>query len=127
MTGCAPKRRLFLFLSLTFFFAACSQMRRGSVDEEKEPQFMEGQKRVKRMDYDGAIESFERALQANPNNASAHFELGVLYDQKKSDFAAAIHHYQRHLMLRTNSPMAELVKQNIIGCTRELSKSVPMT
>jgi len=39
-------------------------MRRGSVDEEKEPQFLEGQKRVKRMDWDGAVQSFERALQA---------------------------------------------------------------
>jgi LysM repeat protein len=124
MTECAPNRRLFLFLFLISFVAGCSQMRRGSVDEEKEPQFMEGQKRVKRMDWDGAIQSFERALQANPSNASAHFELGVLYDQKKTDYAAAIYHYQRHLLLRTNSPMADLVKQNITACTRELAKSV---
>jgi LysM repeat protein len=76
------------------------------------------------MDWEGAIESFERALQANPNNASAHLELGVLYDQKNSDFAAAIYHYQRHLTLRTNSPMADVVKQNITACTRELAKTV---
>ena len=85
---------------------------------------MEGQKRVKRMDYDGAIQSFERALQANPNNASAHFELGVLYDQKKNDFISAIYHYHKHLTLRTNSSVAEMAKQKIIDCTRELGKTV---
>ena len=110
MTECAPKWRLILFLVAGFFLASCSQMRRASVDEEKEPQFLDGQKRERRMDYDGAIESFEKALQANPRNAAAHFELGVLYDQKKNDYGAAIYHYERHLQLRTNSPMAELVK-----------------
>src|SRR4029079_8377350 len=100
------------------------QMRRGAVDDEKEPLFLEGQKRAKRMDWDGAIESFERALQANPRNASAHFELGILYDQKKNDYISAIYHYQKHLTLRTNSPMADYARQNITGCTRELAKSV---
>lgn len=124
MIDCAPKWRLFLLLLLSFGFAGCGQLRRASMDEEKEPQFLEGKKRVNRLDYDGAIQSFERALQANPNNASAHLELGVLYDTKKSDYAAAIYHYQRHLLLRTNSPMADVLKQNITACTRELAKSV---
>jgi LysM repeat protein len=126
MTECAPKWRLFLLLFLISLFAGCTQMRRASVDDEKEPQFIEGQKRIKRMDWDGAINAFEHALQANPNNASAHFELGVLYDQKKNDFISAIYHYHKHLVLRTNSPMAEMARQSIIGCTRELSKSVPL-
>jgi LysM repeat protein len=124
MTERAPSWRLFLMLLLSFSFLGCGPLRRGSVDEEKEPQFIEGKRRLSRMDWDKAIESFERALQANPYNAAAHLELGVLYDQKKNDYAAAIYHYQRHLMLRTNSPMAEVVKQNIIACTRELAKTV---
>ncbi len=124
MTECAPKWRLFLYLFLGFSLASCTQIRRSSSEDEKEPQFIEGKKRENRMDYDGAIQSFERALQANPSNAAAHFELGVLDDQKKNDYAAAIYHYQRHLTLRTNSPMGELVKQRITDCTRELAKSV---
>jgi hypothetical protein len=126
MTERAPTWRLLLHLLLSFFLAGCTQMRRAAVDDEKEPQYLEGQKRANRMDWDGAIDSFEHALQANPKNASAHFQLGVLYDTKKNDYSAAIYHYQRHLMLRTNSPMADLVKQNITACTRELAKSVRM-
>ena len=127
MTDCAPQGRLFLILLLTFCFAGCSQFKRSSLDEEKEPHFIEGTKRVKGMDWEGAIQSFERALQSNPNNASAHLELGVLYDTKKNDFASAIYHYHRHLLLQTNSPMADVVKQNITACTRELAKTVQFT
>jgi tetratricopeptide (TPR) repeat protein len=124
MTDWAPNWRLILFLFLSFHLAGCGQLRRSSLDEEKEPHFMEGKKRSLRADWDGAIHSYERALQANPRNASAHFELGVLYDSKKNDYAAAIYHYQRHLALRTNSPMADVVKEYVRACTRELAKTV---
>src|SRR5215472_18882646 len=66
-------------------------------DEEKEPHFLEGRSRVNSMDYDGAIQSFENALIANPKSASAHFELGWLYDQRKNEPATAIYHYGRFL------------------------------
>ncbi len=84
---------------------------------------MEGQKRAKRLDYDGAIQSFERALQANPNNASAHFELGLLYEEKKNDPISALYHYHKHLTLRTNSSAATMAKQRIMDCTRDLVKT----
>jgi tetratricopeptide (TPR) repeat protein len=76
------------------------------------------------MDYDGAIESFERALQANPANAAAHLELGLLYEERKNDYVAAIYHYQRHLTYRTNSTLAEMVKSRIAACTREVARNV---
>ena len=124
MTGCAPKWRLFLFLFLSFHLAGCTQMRRGSLDEEKEPHFIDGRSRAGRYDWDGAILSFERAVQVNPDNASAHLELGVLYDTRKRDFISALYHYNRHLLLRTNSPLAAVVQDKMKGCTRELSKTV---
>lgn len=124
MINGAPAWRLFVFLVLPFFLLGCSQFHRGSIDEEKDPHFLEGKNRVKAMDWDGAIQSFERALQSNPQNASAHLELGILYDVKKNDFIDAMYHYQRHLTLRTNSPMADVVRQSITACTRELAKTV---
>ena len=51
------------------------------------------------MDYQGAIQAFEESLEANPHSAAAHFELGWLYDEKESDPAAAIYHYQQYLKL----------------------------
>src|SRR5512137_2361023 len=73
-------------------------------DEEKEPYFMAGKSRVNTMDFKGAIDSFEKAVELNPKSASAHFELGWLYDQKESDPAAAVYHYERYLKLSPNSP-----------------------
>src|SRR4051812_15339058 len=115
MTIGAPSWRRFLFLLLAFSLTGCSQFKRSSLEEEKDPYYLEGKKRVNAMDWDGAIESFERALQSNPRNAAAHLELGILYDRRKNDYGAAIFHYERHLAFRTNSPMAEVVRQNIIG------------
>jgi hypothetical protein len=124
MTKCAPLGRLFLLLFLAFSLIGCSQFKRGTVSEEKDPHYLEGKRRGASMDWDGAIESFERALQSNPTNAAAHFELGVLYDQRKNDFGAAIHHYQRHLKLRPESPRADMANTYIVACKRELAKSV---
>ena len=77
------------------------------VDEEKEPHFLEGKERVNSLDYDGEIDSFEKALQVNPRSASAYFELGCLCDQRQSDPAAAIYHYMHYLKLRPNGENAE--------------------
>lgn len=103
--------------------SGCGQFLRSGIDDEKDPHVMEGKRRVGGMDYDGAIQSFERALQSNPRNATAHRELGILHYTKKNDYAAAIYHYQRHLALQTNSPMADLVKQHILFSKRELART----
>jgi LysM repeat protein len=123
MTSGAPAWRLFLFLFLALPLVGCSQLKRGNVDDEKDPHFIEGKRRVGGMDYDGAIESFERALQSNPNNAAAHRELGILYYDQKSDFPAAIYHYQRHLKLQPTSPMGQIITQHISFSKRELAKT----
>src|SRR5437762_2686336 len=78
-----------------------------SVDEKKEPHFLEGKARVNSLDYAGAIESFEKAFEVNPKSASAHFELGCLCDQRASDPAAAVYHYEHYLKLRPNGENCE--------------------
>jgi len=124
MTRRAPRWRQVWPLLLALAFAGCSPIKRSGLDDERDPHVLEAQKRVRGSDWDGAVQSFERALQSNPNNATAHLELGIIYDQRKNDYGSAIYHYQRHLRLRTNSPMAEVVNQNILGCKRELAKTV---
>jgi hypothetical protein len=123
MTSGAPAWRLFLFLFLAFSFAGCSQLKRENVDDEKDPYFLEGTRRLGGMDWDGAIESFERALQSNPDNAAAHRELGILYYQRKNDYPAAIYHYQKHLKLQPTSPMGQIITQHIAFSKRELAKT----
>lgn len=116
--------RLFFLVFSLAICSGCFQFSQDSIEEEKDPNFLEGKKRLNSLDYSGAIEYFEKALQANPRSAAAHFELGILYEQKVNDYGAAIYHYQRHLQLRPNSPMAEVVKQRITACKLELAKTV---
>jgi tetratricopeptide (TPR) repeat protein len=95
-------------------------------DEEKEPYFLAGKSRVNTMDFKGAVESFERAVEANPKSAPAHFELGWLYDQKESDPAAAIYHFERFLKLLPNSGKEEMVKTRILACKQQLAQTVSL-
>ena len=95
-------------------------------DEEKEPYFLAGKSRVNSMDYQGAIESFEKALEVNPQSAAAHFELGLLYETKASDPAAAIYHYERYLKLSPNSSKEDTVKTRILACKQQLAESVSL-
>lgn len=95
-------------------------------DEEKEPYFLAGKSRVNSMDFKGAEESFEKALEVNPKSAPAHFELGWLYDQKESDPAAAIYHFERFLKLLPNSGKEEMVKTRILACKQQLAQTVSL-
>lgn len=104
--------------------AGCYQPGTGSRDEEKEPHFQAGRARVNALDYKGAIAAFERALEANPRSAAAHFELGWLYADKVPDPAAAIFHYERYLRLRPNAENADTVRQHILRLKQELAKAV---
>ena len=49
---------------------------------------------------DEALKAFNRALEANPQNASAHRELGQLCLDKKRDYALAVFHLRRHQQIK---------------------------
>jgi LysM repeat protein len=104
----------------------CTLTGADQVDEEKEPHFLEGKARVNSLDYAGAIESFEKALEVNPKSASAHFELGCLCDQREADPAAAIYHYEHYLKLRPDGENCERARTRIIACKQELARAVSL-
>lgn len=104
----------------------CLPSNSSPLDEQREPHFLTGKSRVNSMDYDGAIEAFEKALEVNPRSASAHLELGLLYENNQQDFAAAIYHFDRYLKLRPNSENAEIIRQREIACKQELAKTVSL-
>lgn len=95
-------------------------------DEEKEPYYLAGKSHINGLDYKGAIESFEKALEVNPKSAPAHFELAWLYDQKEPDPAAAIYHYERYLKLSPNSGKEDMLKTRILACKQQLAQSVAL-
>jgi len=93
-------------------------------DEQKEPHFLAGKTRVKSLDFRGAIESFEKALEVNPRSASAHFELGWLFNEKEPDPAAAIYHFEKCLKLNPNFDKADWARQRIDVCKQDLARAV---
>lgn len=120
----------FLIGALTVMALAitgCDQEYAGDqASEEKEPYYMEGRSRVKAMDFKGALESFQMAIESNPRSAAAHKELGMLYGRREGDPAAAIYHYEKYLKLRPKAEDADLVQQQISAAKSELAKTVSL-
>src|SRR5579859_6474235 len=124
MTSLRNALRCALFGSLLLLAGGCGPAGQSQSDEEREPHFLAGKGRASSLDYQGAVESFEKALAVNPQSAAAHFELGYLFDQKLADPAEAICHYQKYLKLRPRAENADTVRQRIMGCKQELAGAV---
>jgi len=107
--------------------SGCLPSGQSSLDEEKESHFLLGKSRVSELDYKGAIEAFEKALEVNPRSAAAHFELALLYEKKGTEPATAIYHYEQYLKLRPAAENADiLVKPHILACKQEIARTVSL-
>lgn len=112
-----------LMLMLCLGISGCTPTAESQLDEQKNPHYQAGKSRLSALDYKGAVESFERAIEDNPRSALAHYELGVLFDQHETDYAAALYHYNKALKLRPSGYPAENIKQRIPACKQELVKA----
>src|SRR5262245_18431444 len=83
--------------------SGCLPSTSNDVDEAKDLHYINGRNRASSLDYKGAIAEFEKALETNPRNAKAHYEVGLIYGEQMKDFATAIYHLQQHLRLRPTS------------------------
>jgi tetratricopeptide (TPR) repeat protein len=124
MIRCRQLVCLALAVTCGAFVCSCSPSNSSVPDEKKEAHYLVGRSRVNAMDYKGAIEAFEQALEVNPHSASAHFELGWLLEEKGNDPAAAIYHYQQYLKLSSNADNAANVNQHIQILKQDLAKNV---
>jgi tetratricopeptide (TPR) repeat protein len=115
-----------LLLAFCASLSGCLPSGRGLLDEEKEAYFVQGKSRVNSLDYKGAIESFEKALEANPGSALAHFELACLFEKRQTDPAAAIYHYSQYLRLRPKPENTEIVNEHVMACKQELARTVSL-
>jgi LysM repeat protein len=113
-----------IVLCLGAVLCGCEPDGQGSLDDKKEPHYILGENRVNAMDYQGAVEAFGQSLEVNPHSAAAHFELACLFDEKISDPAAAIYHYQQYLKLEPNAENAEVVNARIATCKQQLASDV---
>ncbi len=126
MTFLARLRAAALWAFLGLALSSCVPYAPSQLDEEKEPHFLAGKSHESALDYQGAIECFEKALQVNPQSAAAHLELGCLFDKNEADPAAAIYHYHHYLKLQPNAGNKEVIQQRILTCKQELARTVSL-
>jgi LysM repeat protein len=116
--------RFLVLISVAWCLGGCSPLTGSDLDEQKDPHYLAGKKSLNGMDYKGAIEAFEKALEANPRSASAHLELGLLYE-RMNRYATAVYHFEKHLDLRPTSNVSQSVRDRIGSCNLEIAKTVP--
>jgi len=114
-----PMALVCLSLSGCFPFSETDQ-------DEKNPLIGDGLAKKAAYNYQGAVESFEKALEGNPRLARAHWELALLYSQNVPNPAAAIYHFEKLLKLRPDWPQADTARRFIDVAKIELAKSAPL-
>jgi LysM repeat protein len=118
--------RLSVLAAAGWWFCGCGPIAEDGTDETKNPHYQVGKSRLISRDYAGAAEAFKKALEANPQSAAAHYELGLLYYQNLSDYAAAIYHFREYLKLRPEASQRENLNQFIVVCKQELARDVSL-
>ncbi|MFA5039469.1 MAG: tetratricopeptide repeat protein [Candidatus Omnitrophota bacterium] len=66
---------------------------------------------VRNQDYENAAKELKTSLSYNPNNAKAHYNLGIIYDDYFKDKKQARFHYKAFLELQPVSDEAESVRE----------------
>jgi LysM repeat protein len=100
------------------FQAGCNYNSGTVEDERKDPYYLKGKDQLVRRDYNGAEESFLKALERNPRNGAAHLELGVLYEEGRQDYVGAIYYYQKYLRLMGSKGEDPVIRGRITACKR---------
>lgn len=111
-------------IGLGLLCAGCFPVAESDSSEKRDPHYIKGRNLANALDYQGAAEAFEKALEANPRNAAAHLELGILHEEHFGNFAAAIYHYEKFLQFNPSSPQAANLRGRLVTCKQELAKSI---
>lgn len=116
-------------LILSSWLSACGpSTTRTEQQDEKNPYFVKAKKKMyQERDHKEALKYFKLALDQDPNNAAAHLELGLLYEEKMQDYAYAIYHYRHYLELRPQTEKTELIKQFVDRCQLAMASSLKNT
>jgi len=94
-------------------------------DDSRNPYYKQAQQDLDNNNPDAAIADYDAALAANSKLAGAHYELGIIYSDKKADPIGAIFHFKRYLELAPTSDKAEQVKALIDKQGQTFAASLP--
>ncbi len=115
-------------IALGLLAMGCSQTTStDDAQQESNPYYQKAKTADESQDYQAAAGFYEKALEANPQSAQAHLELGLLYDEKLGDPIAAIYHYRKYLELQPNSDKRQVVQDYIERAKLTLAAKLPQT
>ena len=117
-------KRLMALLALTTL-TACDYVARNDLRSEREDRvYREAMDDYRAGRMDAAVKGFEKAVQSNPSNASARFQLACLHQDLKKDFLSAYCGYREYLMQHPESDRAKLARDRLAVCEKEMAKSL---
>ena len=115
-------KRLMALMALTTL-TACDYVARNDLRGEREDRiYREAMDDYRAGRMDAAVKGFEKAVQGNPSNASARFQLACLHQDLKKDFLSAYCGYREYLFQQPESDRAKLARDRLAVCEKELAK-----
>ncbi|GEM_PF-228339 len=94
-------------------------------DDFETPTFKKAKEKYEVRDFKSSVELYDEVLRENPRMAKAHFELGLIYDEKMGDFVSAIYHYKRFLRIKPTGDNAKTVEQWIARAELQFATTQP--
>lgn len=112
-----------LALLAVLLMAGCDPIESKFADRARDRERADATYRTAMADYaagrlDAAIAGLEKAVQANPANASARFQLACLYQDQKHDYLPALCHFREFIALDPTSDKVRLAKERYAICER---------
>lgn len=70
---------------------------------------------------DAAAAGFEKAIKANPGNASARFQLACLLQDRRQDYLGAICNYREYIRMEPSSDKVRMARDRAALCEKQLA------
>lgn len=120
-------RSICIVLSVSLALVGCDVPNKTETqyDDSRNPYYKQAQQDLDNNNPDAAIADYENALAANSKLAGAHYELGIIYGDKKADAVGAIFHFKRFLELAPSSDKADQVKALIEKQSQAFAAALP--
>ncbi len=115
------KNSLVNLVAALLVVCGCSEPENGArLEERSESNYERGLAEYTAGRIDQASAAFFDAVKANPANASARFQLGVLLQEHRKDYLAALCCYREYLNLAAHSDKAGIARERMEACEKLL-------
>lgn len=112
------------FVLTALFWVACQPA--GEVIRETDERAFRRAKSLLREDRkDEALASFMSVIDARPDAAESHLEVGLLYLNHVRDPISSIYHFRRYLGIKPNGEHADFVNELITTARKEFARTLP--